>query len=111
MLSLVGNPLLRLQPGMIEAAVQGGVTHFYPSEWNSDIDQPAIANMRYFRDKQATRAHLDFVAKQNSSLKYTIFITGIFTEWTLGFGWDHSKHQAVIYGDPHKRIGSTSIPE
>lgn len=96
---------------MIEAAVQAGVKHFYLSEWNSDIDQPAIANMRYFRDKQATRAHAHAVAKENSEFKYTIFITGIFTEWVLMFGWDHEKNSAVVYGEPEKRVGSTSIPE
>ena len=62
-LSLVGNALLRLQPAMIEAAHQAGVTHFYLGEWNSDIDQPEIAGMRYFRDKQAARAHAHAVAK------------------------------------------------
>ena len=110
-LSLVGNALLRLQPAMIEAAVSGGVTHFYPSEWNSDIDQPEIANMRYFRDKMATRAHAHAVAQANPNFKYTIFITGIFTEWVPMFGWDHEKKTAVVYGDPAKRVGSTSIPE
>lgn len=96
---------------MIEAAAQAGVTHIYPSEWNSDVDNPAIANMRYFRDKMATRAHLHAVAKENPKLQYTIFITGIFTEWTLLAGWDHDKKQATIYGDPKNEIGSTSIPE
>ncbi|KAK4501736.1 hypothetical protein PRZ48_007545 [Zasmidium cellare] len=110
-MSLVGNALLRLQPAMIQAASAGGVTHFYPGEWNSDIDQPEIANMRYFRDEQATRAQCHATAQENPNFKYTIFITGIFTEWTLMFGWDHEKKSAVVYGDPKKRIGSTSIPD
>ncbi|KAF2172812.1 hypothetical protein M409DRAFT_16772 [Zasmidium cellare ATCC 36951] len=110
-MSLVGNPLLRLQPAMIQAASAAGVTHFYPGEWNSDIDQPEIANMRYFRDKQATRAQCHATAQENPNFKYTIFITGIFTEWTLMFGWDHEKKSAVVFGDSSKRIGSTSIPD
>lgn len=110
-MSLVGNDLLRLQPAMIKAASAGGVTHFYPSEWNSDLDQPEIASMRYFRDKQATRAECHATSKANPIFRYTIFITGIFTEWTLGFGWDHENRNAVVYGDSSNRIGSTSIPE
>lgn len=81
-MSLVGNPLLRLQPAMIQAANAAGVTHFYPGEWNSDIDQSEIASMRYFRDKQATRAQCHATAQENPNFKYTIFITEIFTEWT-----------------------------
>jgi hypothetical protein len=50
-ISVVGNPILRLQPAMIQAAVSAGVTHFYPSEWNSDISQREIYSIRYFRDK------------------------------------------------------------
>jgi len=99
---------------MVEAAVQAGVTHFYPSEWNSDIDNPAIAGMRYFRDKHATRAQLASAVKEHPDFKYTIFITGIFTEWTLMIGWDHDnneKREAVVYGDAKNRIGSTSMPE
>jgi hypothetical protein len=82
-ISVVGNPLLRLQPAMIEAAVTAGVTHFYPSEWNSDISQRQIYSMRYFRDKQVTRSHLAATAKAHPEFKYTLFITGIFTEWSV----------------------------
>lgn len=51
------------------------------------------------------------VVKTNPKFKYTIFITGIFTEWTLMFGWDHDKRTTVVDGNPQKRIGSTSISE
>jgi hypothetical protein len=68
---------------MIEAAVTAGVTHFYPSEWNSDISQRQIYSMRYFRDKQVTRSHLAATAKAHPEFKYTLFITGIFTEWSV----------------------------
>lgn len=101
------------QPAMIDAAIKGGVTHFYPSEWNSDIAQPEIINMAYFRAKQATRAHLADVAKRNADLKYTLMVTGIFTEWScLSFyGFDHEKLVADVYGRPDAVVGVTSMPE
>ena len=49
--SAVGNALMKSQTEMIDAAIKTGVTHFYASEWNSDISQPEISGMRYFRDK------------------------------------------------------------
>lgn len=112
-ISVVGNPVLRLQPAMIEAAVQAGVTHFYPSEWNSDISQKEIYSMRYFRDKQVTRSHLAATAKRHPAFKYTLFITGIFTEWSVleFYGFDHEKLKVSVYGEPNAIVGVTSIPE
>ena len=104
---------MALQPAMIDAAITAGATHFYPSEWNSDISQPAIRNMRYFRDKQTVRAHLATRAKATPGFTYTLFVTGIFTEWaTLAFyGFDHAAATAAIYGTPDARVGVTSIPD
>lgn len=104
---------MRLQPAMIEAAVQAGVTHFYPSEWNSDISQKEIYDMRYFRDKQMTRSHLAATAKEHPDFQYTLFVTGIFTEWSVleFYGFDHEAATAEIYGRPDARVGVTSIPE
>ncbi|OCL11537.1 NAD(P)-binding protein [Glonium stellatum] len=112
-ISTVGNSIMRLQPGMIEAAIIGGVQHFYPSEWNSDISQKAIYGLRYFRDKQVTRDHLVAKAKGVPGFRYTIFITGIFTEWSVleFYGFDHKKHTVKVYGKPDARVGLTSIPD
>lgn len=109
----VGNALMKLQPAMIDAALEAGVTHFYPSEWNSDISQKEIHDMRYFRDKQMARAHLAARAKDNPDFRYTLFITGIFTEWSTSefYSFDHENATATIYGKPEARIGVTSIPE
>ena len=98
---------------MIDAAIEAGVTHFYASEWNSDISQKEIYHMRYFRDKQLVRAHLAARAKANPDFKYTLFITGIFAEWsTLPlYGFDHATATATIYGTPAARVGVTSIPD
>ena len=104
---------MRSQTEMIDAAVEGGVTHFYPSEWNSDISQKEISGMRYFRDKQFTRAHLASKAKKHPEFKYTLFITGIFTEWSIleFYGFDHEKLEVFAYGKPDAQVGMTSIPE
>lgn len=104
---------MRLQTAMIDAAIKAGVTHFYASEWNSDISQPEIAEMRYFRDKQMVRAHLAERAKEHPDFKYTLFITAIFTEWSVleFYGFDHENATAAIYGRPDARVGVTSMPE
>jgi hypothetical protein len=112
-ISAVGNPLMILQPAMVEAAVAAGVKHFYASEWNSDIAQAEIQSMRYFRDKQAVRAYLRAKATQIPGFQFTLMVTGIFTEWALDafYGFDHDKLTAQIYGKPGSRVGVTSIPD
>ncbi|EXJ71632.1 uncharacterized protein A1O5_05440 [Cladophialophora psammophila CBS 110553] len=112
-ISAVGNPLMVLQPAMVEVAVSVGVKHWYSSEWNSDISQRQIQNLRYFRDKQAVRAYLRGKAAQAPGFQYTLMVTGIFTEWALDefYGFDHQKLTARLYGQPGKRIGVTSIPD
>lgn len=112
-ISAVGNALMSFQPQMIDAAIAGGVTHFYPSEWNSDISNPAIASMAYFRAKQTTRAHLAAVSKTHPKLGYTLMVTGIFTEWSFleFYGFDHEERVVDAYGAPGAQVGVTSIPE
>ncbi|KIX92229.1 uncharacterized protein Z520_12110 [Fonsecaea multimorphosa CBS 102226] len=112
-ISAVGNPLMILQPAMVEVAVSAGVKHFYASEWNSDISQPQIQNWRYFRDKQATRSYLRAKAAREPGFQYTLMVTGIFTEWALDefYGVDHEKLTAKLYGQPGRRVGVTSIPD
>ena len=104
---------MRAQTEMIDAAIVGGATHFYPSEWNSDISQKEIADMRYFRDKQFTRSHLVARAKEHPGFRYTLFITGIFTEWSFleFYGFDHENLEVVVYGKADAQVGMTSIPE
>lgn len=56
---------------MIDAAIAGGVPHFYPSESGSDLSHLVALKQRYFRDKQITRRHLEKVAKENDRFTYT----------------------------------------
>jgi hypothetical protein len=56
-ISLAGNAALKLQPGMVEAAIAGGARHFISSEFGADIAQNGIWKNRYFREKVVTRDH------------------------------------------------------
>ncbi|KAJ7330837.1 hypothetical protein DFH08DRAFT_966591 [Mycena albidolilacea] len=46
-ISLAGNAAMKLQPGMIEAAIAGGARHFYPSELGTDISYGNIGKKRF----------------------------------------------------------------
>jgi hypothetical protein len=54
-ISLAGDAAVKLQPGMIDAAISGGVRHFYPSELSTDFSYGDIGKKRWFRDKVETR--------------------------------------------------------
>jgi uncharacterized protein YbjT (DUF2867 family) len=112
-LSLAGNAIMKLQPGMIEAAIEGGVTHFYPSEYGSDVSQEELRELRYFRDKRVTQDHLVNAAKAHPGFRYTLLLTGPFLEWTVSekYGVFHDRKEVVSYGRPDARIDVTSIPE
>ena len=97
-ISLAGNAIMRLQPAMIEAAIAGGVTHFIPSEFGSDVGQESLKAYRYFRDKRVTRDHLAAAAKANPTFRYSLVMTGPFIEWTVD----------KVYGVYHE--GSFFIP-
>jgi uncharacterized protein YbjT (DUF2867 family) len=112
-ISLAGNAIIRLQPAMIEAAIAGGVTHFYPSEFGSDVSQDALSEFRYFRDKRVVRNHLVAAAKAHGDFRYTLMLTGPFTEWTIDkvYGVYQDEKRVEAYGRPDAPIDVTSIPE
>jgi uncharacterized protein YbjT (DUF2867 family) len=112
-LSLVGNSLMKIQPAIVEAAVTGGVTHFYPSEFGADLAQPELRDVRYFRDKYATRETLAEKAKEVPGFKYTLLMTGSFTEFSASefFGVDTVKHTVDTYGKPDAMIANTAHHE
>ncbi|KAJ6517979.1 hypothetical protein C8R47DRAFT_960115 [Mycena vitilis] len=112
-LSLVGNALMRLQPGMIEAAVAGGVRHFYPSEFGTDVARDGVWQFRYFRDKVVTRDHLAATAKARPDFRYTLMLVGGFSEWVASAfsGVDHEKHTIEAYGYPDAEVSTTAIPD
>ncbi|KAJ7302721.1 hypothetical protein DFH08DRAFT_927703 [Mycena albidolilacea] len=112
-LSVVGNGAMRLQPGMIEAAVAGGVRHFYPSEFGTDFSQAGLWQFRYFRDKVATRDHLAAKAKEVPDFRYTLMLTGAFTDWAAGefSGVDVKNHTVEAYGYPDAQIAVTALAD
>jgi hypothetical protein len=112
-ISLAGNANMKDQPGMIDAATAGGARHFYPSEYGADLSIPALANVRYFRDKHLARQHLLETAKAVPGFRYTLLLTGSFTEWAISdfFGVDIEKHTVETYGDPDAKIDNTASTE
>ncbi|KAJ7870912.1 hypothetical protein B0H14DRAFT_3083842 [Mycena olivaceomarginata] len=79
-ISLASNAAMKLQPGMIDAAIAGGVRHFYPSELGTDISYGDISKKHFFRDEVATREHLRDRAHEVPGFAYTLLMTGGFTE-------------------------------
>ncbi|KAJ7331402.1 hypothetical protein DFH08DRAFT_881512 [Mycena albidolilacea] len=111
-ISLTGNTAMKLQPGMIDAAIAGGVRHFYPSELGTD-SYVAIGKRRYFRDKIATREHLRDRAHEVPGFAYTLLMTGAFTEFVPSpfNNVDIENHTAVSYGVPDALISVTALPD
>ncbi|KAJ6466651.1 hypothetical protein DFH09DRAFT_1059716 [Mycena vulgaris] len=111
--SLAGNAAMRLQPGMIEAAIAGGVRHFYPSEYGGDISVGDFWKNRYFRDKVVTRDHLAAKAKEHPDFHYTLLMTGPFTEYAVSSfnGIDFEKHTVEPYGKPGAELSVTAMAD
>ncbi|KAJ7760311.1 hypothetical protein DFH07DRAFT_884076, partial [Mycena maculata] len=111
-ISLTGNTAMKLQPGMINAAIAGGVRHFYPSELGTD-SYFAIGKRRYFRDKIATREHLRDRAREVPGFAYTILMTGAFTEYVPSpfNNVDIENYTAASYGAPDALISVTALPD
>jgi NmrA-like family len=112
-IAAVGNNIMRLQPAMIEAAANAGVTHFVPSEFGADLMQKEIAGRRYFRDKQVTRDHLRMKAKEVKGFQYTLVLTGSSSEWTPTsfWGFDNEKNAVTLYGRPDALVDTTAIAD
>ncbi|KAL7954974.1 hypothetical protein V8C34DRAFT_292935 [Trichoderma compactum] len=112
-ISLAGNTIMRLQPAMIDAAVAGGVTHFYPSEFGSDTASDALKDFRYFQDKRMTRYHCVATAKLHPQFKYTCMLTAPFTEWTIlpFHGVDRTAKKVVAYGTKDMPMDVTSLKD
>ncbi|KAF8149704.1 hypothetical protein K438DRAFT_1988728 [Mycena galopus ATCC 62051] len=112
-ISLAGNAVMKLQPGMIDAAIAGGARHFYPSELGTDIARGDIGKNRYFRDKVSTREHLRQRACEVPGFAYTLLMTGAFAEFAPSWlnNVDTEKHTASPYGKPDALITVTALPD
>ncbi|KIW30498.1 uncharacterized protein PV07_06240 [Cladophialophora immunda] len=99
-LSFLGNHGLYLQPAIIDAAIEAGVRHFYPSEYGADITEGQNWTQRYYKYKVQTREHLDAKAQEIPDLGWTYYLLGRLTEWSVisHFGFDNKNAKAKIYG-------------
>ena len=101
-LIFLGNHGLYLQPTIIDAAIEAGVRHFYPSEYGADITVGQNASQRYYKYKVETREHLEKRAQDVPDLGWTYHLLGRLTEWSTvsHFGFDNKNARARIYGTP-----------
>ena len=113
LVSLVGMAALDAQISLIDAAIDGGIRHIYPSEYTLDIDDPELAHEKLFSQKAAVRRHLREKVKVVKDLKFTTMTTGGFTEWTLTplFGFDVEKKTFNCYGVPEAEVSLLSLNE
>ncbi|KAJ7735988.1 hypothetical protein B0H16DRAFT_1380270 [Mycena metata] len=112
-ISLAGSTLQRMQPAMIEAAVAGGVRHFYPSEFGIDFDRADVQQLRFFRDRIVTRDHLAATAKAHPDFRYTLMVVGQFSQWAYSkvCGVDVENHVVQAYGYPDAEISVTALED
>lgn len=112
-IACLGNHAIKYQPGLISAAIAGGVRHWYPSEFGADLTVPGNSDERYYRDKIITRRFLEKKAEEHSEFGYTYFIVGRFTEWAplQHFGIDRKNHQARIVGTPGMEQSLIAVEE
>jgi hypothetical protein len=98
---------------MIEAAVAGGVRHFYPSEFGIDFDRDDVQQFRFFRDRIVTRDHLAATAKAHPDFRYTLMVVGQFSQWAYSkvCGIDVENHVVEAYGYPDAEISVTALEE
>lgn len=112
---MLGNHAIALQPQVIDAAVAAGVTHFYPSEFGSDISTPVANKTRYFRDKLPTRRHLEEMAEKHKAagFGYTYIVSGNFAEYVAhpAFGFDVVEKRFDFWGDTKKLAPMTGCRE
>ena len=99
------------------ALASGSITHIYPSEYNSDLSQPELRSLRYFRDKYTVRDWLQAAQTEaqnagEDTFKVTLLETGVFTEWATDafYGVEREKKRARVYGKGENLISVTSIP-
>lgn len=109
----LGNHGLHLQPTIIDAAIQAGVRHFYPSEYGADILAGENWTQRYYKYKVQTREHLEARARDVPDLGWTYYLLGRLTEWSVisHFGFDNRHAKARIFGTPSGRQSLVSVED
>lgn len=112
---MLGNHAMAFQPAIISAAASAGVTHFYPSEFGSDLSQGPYLTNRYFRDKNITRSHLKKAAEKykDQGFGYTLILTGGFMEYAAhpAFGIYREESKFEFFGSGSKKEPFTGVAE
>lgn len=110
---LLGNHGLHLQPTIIDAAIEAGVRHFYPSEFGADLLVGKNWDQRYYRYKAITRLHLEKRGQDIPDLGWTYYVLGRLTEWSVikHFGFDVPNAKAKIFGTENGRQSLVSVKD
>ncbi|ODQ50921.1 NAD(P)-binding protein [Saitoella complicata NRRL Y-17804] len=117
-IAALGAAALDTQLKLIDAAVAAGVERFYPSEFGTATDSPALGDEPIFADKRKIQAYLLRQASSSSSstnnnkLSFTALQTGSFADWALanGFiGFDINAKTAKFIDDGTAVASFTSL--
>ncbi|KAF8910548.1 hypothetical protein CPB84DRAFT_1821384 [Gymnopilus junonius] len=110
-ISAVGDDLCEAQIKYIDAAFEGGVKHFYPSEFGADLTRPQQSEERYFVNKLKVRKHLEEKVSKDATKGYTYILVGIFSDILLAYnmlGLSDDKKSASFLGQPDEPITTTN---
>ncbi|KAB8295903.1 hypothetical protein EYC80_008724 [Monilinia laxa] len=109
--SVVGNEGFQGQSLVIDAAVAAGVKRFLPSEFGSDLSNPATKALPVFGHKVATAAHVEAAAAKNPDFTYTYVRTGAFLDWGLqrNFLLDTASGKPTIYDSGDQLFSATTL--
>lgn len=112
-MSFLGNHALHEQPRIFDTAIQGGVRHFYPSEYGADLLVGDNWNQRYYKYKVEAREFLEKKSRDLPDLGWTYFELGRLTEWSIlsHFGVDNKSATAEIYGTKMGRQSLLSVAD
>lgn len=111
--SLLNGPALNFQPGLVEAAIEAGVSRFLPSEFGANTYKPKTAEIPVFRGKVAFQSWLNTKIDQNPAFSYSSIFHGPLFEfclarWLLG---DVKNRQMTIYDGGDNRFSTTCLSD
>ncbi|KAL4971329.1 hypothetical protein BDW66DRAFT_155768 [Aspergillus desertorum] len=108
--SSLGITALEQQKNLIKAAAAAKVVRFIPSEFGSDLDNPAARRLPVFAWKVASQELLKSLASEDS-ITYTFVYTGPFLDWGLkaGFIQEPRSKRAVLYDGGDRLFSTTSL--